>query len=178
MDISWAAERTEDFRRHLSDLQDQSYEGAKDRLDRERVFEAATRLLEPVVNDVLRQFGSLMLAGSGSIEDSGVVRSEDGSVERRWSLSWPGQIAAQRRVGEPGPILPIVIRAFFPPGWTHGHLAGSAVGSWPLQIVNTDDAARQTATVWAIAEAEFHQRIYEMVQAWDRVPEPVGAEPR
>jgi hypothetical protein len=119
-----------------------------------------------------------MLAGAGSVADSGLLRSEDGSVERRWSLSWPGQATGERRVGDPGPIQPIIIRAFFPPGWTHGHLGGSVVAAWPLQITGADDAARQAPIVWAIAEAEFHERIYETIRPWERIPEPVGMGPR
>lgn len=174
--MDWTAdhERAEDFRRHLDDLRQGAYEGALERADKERVFGAAVDLLSPVVHDVLATFNQMMLAGSGTIADSG-VRSFDAGIERVWTLSWPLQASAVRRVGEPGPLDPLVVRAHFSGGWTHGHLAGSAVGNWPLQITTEAEARRQAPVVWAIVEAELHERIFEMVHPWEQVPAPVGA---
>jgi hypothetical protein len=173
VDLTAARERAEDFRRHLDDLRLGAYEGTLTRADKERVFGAAVDLLSPVVHDVLATFNEVMLAGSGTVADSGVL-SSDAGLERLWTLSWPLQETATRRVGEPGPVQPITVRAHFSGGWTHGHLAGAALGNWPLQITAAAEAERQRAVVWAIAEAELHERIFEMVHPWERVPAPVG----
>ena len=169
------ADRQTDFRRHLKDLRLGSYEGTKDRSYRERIFRMATELLTPVVNKVLEDFNQLMLAGSGDIADTGLLYSEDSTLYREWRLSWPGQRGAQRRVDGPGVVEPVIVRAHFPPGWTHGHLAGSMVGNWPLQILDESDANRQGWIIWAIAEAEFHQRIFESTHPWECISKPVGA---
>ena len=170
MDDAWRTARAHDFAHHLADLRSGSYEGAVDREGKERVFVGAVDLLAPVARDTLESFGRVMLADAGLVEDSGVYRLEDGTLLREWRLSWPGQHAAERRVGPAGPVGPIVIRAHFSGGWTHGHLGGSAVGNWPLQVLDAADAERQAPIVWAIAEAEFHERIFETRQPWTRVP--------
>lgn len=170
----WRQSRATDFAHHLTDLSTGSYEGSADRADKERVFRGAVDLLAPVASRVLTTFATIMLADTGEVSDSGVLQSSDGGLAREWRLSWPGQSHAERRIGPPGPIQPIVIRAHFPQGWTHGHLGGSVIGNWPLQIVNEADAERQEPIIWAIAEAELHERIYESVTPWTRVPAPVG----
>ena len=174
MKSDWRTSRASDFARHLGDLRAGSYEGSAERGDKERVFRRAVDLLAPVAVGVLTAFSATMLAMVGEVSDSGVLQSPDGGLVREWRLSWAGQRGAERRTGPPGPIQPIVVRAHFPPGWTHGHLAGSVVGNWPLQIVDESDAERQGPIIWAIAEAEFHERIYESVQPWTVVPAPLG----
>jgi hypothetical protein len=170
----WRESRAADFERHLSDLRAGSYEGAAERSDKERIFSRATDLLAPVALRVLSDFNAVMLGGSGEVTDSGIARSPDGQVAREWRISWPGQKRAERRAGPSGPISPLIVRAHFPPGWTHGHLAGSVSGNWPLQITSAADAERQAPILWAIAEAEFHERIFETLNPWDAVPPPLG----
>lgn len=167
-------DRQIDFRRHLEDLRLGSYEGTEERTDKERVFRKATELLAPVTCGVLDDFNRLMLSGSGDIEDTKALYSEDGTLYREWHLSWPGQRSARRRIDGSKPIEPIIVRAHFPPGWTHGHLSGSKAGNWPLQILTEADANRQALIIWAIAEAEFHERIFESVHPWECVAKPLG----
>jgi hypothetical protein len=174
MSGDWRESRAADFARHLGDLRGGSYEGSAAREDKERTFRHAVDLLAPVAVRVLTAFNETLLAKAGDVSDGGVLQSPDGGLAREWHLSWPGQREAQRRTGPPGPIRPIVVRAHFPPGWTHGHLGGSVVGNWPLQIIDEADAERQELVIWAIAEAEFHERIYESVHPWAAVPAPVG----
>ena len=169
-----AASRALDFKRHLADLRAGCYEGAAERDEKELTFRSAVDLLTPVAEWVLQTFNDKMLAGTGTVADSGIRRAANAMLERMWTLSWPGQVTAVRRAGPPGPVLPITIRAHFPPGWTHGHLAGAAIGHWPLQVLTAEDAARQAPILWAIAEAEFHERIYETVTPWEGVPAPIG----
>lgn len=174
MTAGWRASRAADFKRHLADLAAASYEGAAERADKERVFTNAVELLAPVAVRTLSQFNDVMFAGAGEVTDSGLVRSSDGVVAREWQLSWHGQRVAGRRTGPAGPVRPITVRAHFPPGWTHGHLAGSAGLNWPLQVTSLEDAERQSPIVWAIAEAEFHERIFETLHPWSAVPRPIG----
>lgn len=167
---TWRSNRRADFRRHLADAQGNSYEGASDRTDKERVFSRAVDLLAPVVERVLQAFSEEMLSNSGDIVDTGPFREEGGALAREWRLSWPGQQAARRRLPPEGPVQPIIIRAQFLADWTHGHLGGSAVGYWPLQILTVEDADRQEPILWAIAEAELHERIYDSLHPWEHVP--------
>lgn len=169
--------RAEDYQRHLIDLRTDSYEGAEDRADRAAVFRAAAAALEPVALAVLGAFNEVMLAGTGDIASS-LVEFDDGGLEARWELSWPGQRAATHRL-EPGkPVGPVTIRAHLPIGWTHGHLSGSDAGHWPMQVVGAADAERQWLTLWSIAEMDLHHRIWESRHPWDVVPLPTGdAEP-
>jgi 4-hydroxy-2-oxoheptanedioate aldolase len=169
--MSRADRRSEDFRRHLTDLEVDEYEGATDRAAREAVFRQAVELIKPVVADVLQDFNRLYLA------DRGTVAFEEPNLdglESVWSLSWPAQRAARRRGGVGGPpdLGPIQVRAIFPPGWTHGHLAGEHVGHWPMQVTTSADAARQRDAIWTIAEAELHEWIFSVERPWDAF-EPV-----
>lgn len=173
MTDDWRESRVADFARHLSDLRGGSYEGSSERPDKERVFRRAVDLLAPVATRVLSLFNAAMLSSKGEVSDSGVLQASDGGLSREWRLSWPGQREAHRRTGPAGPIQPIIVRAHFPSGWTHGHLAGSVMGNWPLQVLDAADAERQEPILWVIAEAELHERIFETVQPWTSVPTPV-----
>ena len=167
--------RAEDFRRHLLDLRTDTYQGAGHRSDREAVFHEAVDLIAPVVTEVLKRFNDVMLAGTGTI--GGPIRVSGRNLVARWELSWPKQRAACHRI-EPGKVVgPITIRAHFPEGWTHGHLAGSDAGDWPFQVTTRDDARRQWMTLWAIAENELHYRIWESYHPWAVVPLPTGDSP-
>jgi hypothetical protein len=170
MDDVWRMSRRADFARHLADIRGGSYEGMVERGAKDSVFANAVELLAPVATATLQAFSRVMLAEEGSVEDSGLYRPEDGTLAREWRLSWPGQRLAERRTVPGGGVGPIVIRAHFLAGWTHGHLGGSAVGSWPLQVLDSADASRQGPIMWAIAEAELHERILEARDPWTRVP--------
>ena len=171
----WLGLRAGDYQRHLMDLRTDSYQGAGPRPDREDVFHRAVHLLGPVAIEVLQRFNEVMLAGTGAIE--GPVHGSERGLEARWELSWPQQRAAAHRM-EPGkPVGPITIRAHFPDGWTHGHLAGSDAGDWPFQVTTEADARRQWVILWAIAENELHHRIWESYHPWDVVPLPTGDSP-
>ena len=170
--MSSAARRSADFRRHLSDLEADAYEGATDRSAREAIFHRAVELVTPVVEGVLGEFSDLFLGGTGTLE---FAESDVDGLEAVWSLSWPAQRQATRRAGVPGPpqVGPIKVRAIFPPGWTHGHLAGEHVGHWPLQVITQADAERQRGAIWAIAEAELHEWIFSTALPWESL-EPVA----
>lgn len=161
-------ERTQDFVRHLADLEQGAYEGAQDPAERVAVFDRAVRHLDPVVRDVLNAANRLYLRGTGTISLDDPVG--DGR-EAVWSLSWPEQRGATRRPALAGPpeVGPVKIRALFPEGWTHGHLGGEHVGHWPLQILGPQDAARQRDVLWAIVEAELHEWIYSAQEPWRQV---------
>ena len=168
-------QRAQDYQRHLMDLRSDSYEGARDRSEREDVFHQAISLLSPVVTEVLQRFKEVMLAGAGRIE--GPVVDSGKNLEARWELSWAQQRAAANRTQSGKGVRPITIRAHFHDGWTHGHLAGSEAGDWPFQVTTAADAQRQRIILWAIAEAELHTRIFESYHPWDVVPLPTGDAP-
>ena len=167
--------RVEDYRRHLMDLRADTYESADSRAEREAVFVRAVELLDPVVTRVLSEFSDLMLASSGTVE--GPLYDRGGGIEVRWELSWPEQRRVKHRLEEGSGVEPITVRAHFADGWTHGHLAGLVAGDWPMQVTSVQDAERQWVLIWAIAEAELHQKIWASHHPWDVVPLPTGDEP-
>lgn len=144
--------------RHLADLAARIYEGAESWPDRLIVFHRAVELLDPVVRGVFAEADATFLEGTGQFSRHG-VEGDDGSVGEHWELSWPRQREAVSRDG--GPVAPVQVIAWFRRSFNHAHLRGSTAGDWPLQVVSTDDAARQEPIVRAIVEAELHQRIYE-----------------
>ena len=164
--------RVEDYQRHLLDLRLDTYESADSRSEREVVFLGAVELLDPVVTRVLSEFNDLMLASSGTVEGPLYDRSE--GIEVRWLLSWPEQRGVKHRLEESSGVDPITVRAHFGEGWTHGHLAGSVSGDWPMQVTSEADAERQGLIIWTIAETEFHYKIWESYHPWDVVPLPTG----
>lgn len=88
-------------------------------------------------------------------------------LDLRWTLSWPEQRLAAN-VRAPGPVGPVGVVGRFAATFDHPHLGGSTAGSWPLQVLNEDDAARQEPIIRAIVEAELHERIFE--GTWRIVP--------
>jgi hypothetical protein len=153
-----AASRDQDLRRHLDDLVARRYEGAESWPDRRALFQRAAELLDPLVRRVLAETDETFLESTGEITTR-EVEHDDGSVEQRWELSWPRQREATSRHG--GPVDPVQVIAWFRRSFNHPHLRGSTAGDWPLQVLTTEDAARQEPIVRAIVEAELHQRIYE-----------------
>ena len=150
--------REKDLMRHLADLVARRYEGAESWADRVGVFWRAVELLDPVVRGVLAEADAMFLEHTGEIRRYS-AEEQDGSVGAHWELSWPRQRQAVSRDG--GPVPPVQLIAWFRRSFNHAHLRGSTAGDWPLQVVNTADAARQLPIVQAIVEAELHQRIYE-----------------
>jgi hypothetical protein len=150
--------RTEDLFRHLDDLRTDSYEGAGPRSQRDDVFRLATELLDPVVTAVLEEVDARLLDGTGEVGHAPAASDGSGGLAARWSLSWP----AQRERG----VDPVEVVAWYGAAFTHGHLSGSSLGHWPLQVTSTADAARQDPIVRAIVEAELHQRVFDAKGDW------------
>jgi len=152
--------RTEDLFRHLDDLRTHSYEGAGPRAQRDEVFRRAAALLDPVVTVILEEVDAAVLDGTGEVTREPVGSDGRDGLVARWSLSWP----AQRDRGAD----PVAVVAWFGAAFTHGHLAGSSLGHWPLQVVDAADAERQAPIVRAIVEAELHQRVFDAT--WRVIP--------
>jgi hypothetical protein len=150
--------RTEDLFRHLDDLRTDSYEGAGPRSERDDVFRLATELLDPVVTAVLDEVDARLLDGTGEVTHAPAASDGSGGLAARWSLSWPAQ--RERGVG------PVEVVAWYGAAFTHGHLSGSSLGHWPLQVTSAHDAARQEPIVRAIVEAELHQRVFDAKGDW------------
>jgi hypothetical protein len=153
--------RTEDLYRHLDDLRTNSYEGAGPRAERNEVFRRATALLDPVVTGILEEVDATLLDGTGALTREPAGDDGRGGLVARWSLSWP----AQRDRG----VDPVAVVAWFGASFSHGHLAGSSLGNWPLQVVDARDAERQAPIVRAIVEAELHQRVFDS-RSWRVIP--------
>jgi hypothetical protein len=150
--------RTEDLFRHLDDLRTDSYEGAGPRAERDDVFRLGTELLDPVVTGILDEVNARLLDGTGEITHAPSASDGSGGLAARWSLSWPAQ--EERGVG------PVEVVAWYGAAFTHGHLSGSSLGHWPLQVTSAADAARQDPIVRAIVEAELHQRVFDAKGDW------------
>jgi hypothetical protein len=158
--------RAEDWRRHMEDLVAQRYEGADERAERDRVFLQAFDLCTPVAVRVLEQIDELLLSETGTVSMHRPGPDGGGGLLGGWELTWPllGR-ATNRFTGQPLP--PARITAMYPAGFTHGHLALYDIGeprrcvaAWPLQVTTPEDAERQEPILWAIAEAEVHERTF------------------
>jgi hypothetical protein len=161
-----------DIARHLDDLRTRSYEGRTERADRDDVFRRAVELMGPVVTGILDRTNQVFLAGTGEVRTRRPESDGDGGLIAGWELSWPEQRAASNRRGG-GPVAPVQVVAWFAASFTHGHLAGSRAGHWPLQVTSPADAERQATVVGAIVEADLHERIMEA--GWPVVPAYAGA---
>ena len=162
-----SAFRAEDLMRHLEDLRTRSYEGRVARVQRVELFRSAMSLLEPIVVRVLEEVNAVFLDGTGEIVFSDPGSDPDDDLDLRWTLSWPDQRRAAN-VRAPGPVGPVTVVGSFLATFNHPHLRGSKAGSWPLQVLNEEDAARQEPIIRAIVEAELHERIFE--GTWRIVP--------
>jgi hypothetical protein len=163
--------RTIDLFRHLDDVRLRSYEGAGPRADRNKVFERAVELIDPLVMGILEETREVFLDGHGDVSFAAPDDDGTGGMVATWNLSWPEQRAGVNRHEPPesaSPIEPIKVIAWFGATFTHWHLAGAGLGHWPLQVVDAGDAARQEPILRAIVEAELHQRIYE--GGWQILP--------
>ena len=140
--------------RHFADLRDGTHGGARSRPDKERLFAAAVRLLDPHARQALEEINTYLLLGTGEVTATGVRRSADGGIDAVWALSWPEQQAAG--------IEPIVIRAYFGPGFTHPHLQSGTVGDWPLNVFDKEQAATELPNLRAMAAADIHNLVLQL----------------
>jgi hypothetical protein len=140
--------------RHFADLRDGTHGGARPRLDKECLFAAAVRLLDPYARQALEEINTSLLLGTGELTATGVGESADGGIDALWVLSWPEQSAAG--------IKPIVIRAYFGRGFLHPHLQGATVADWPLNVSDDEQAAAELPTLRAIASAEVHNLVFHL----------------
>lgn len=109
---------------------------------------------------ILEEVDAAFLDGTGEVGREPAAGDGRGGLVARWSLSWP----AQRDRG----VDPVAVVAWFGASFSHGHLAGSSLGHWPLQVTGAQDAARQGPIVRAIVEAELHQRVFDA--SWRVIP--------
>src|SRR5438132_2565491 len=121
--------------RHFADLRDGTHGGARQRPDKERLFASAVPLIDPYARRALDEINTSLLLGTGELTATGVRESADGGTDAVWALSWPEQQAAG--------IKPIVIRAYFGPGFLHPHLQSGTVGDWPLNVFDDEEAAAE-----------------------------------
>jgi hypothetical protein len=115
---------------------------------------------------VLEKANHLLLSGTAALSTR--LPEPDGAngLVGSWGLSWPLlETARNRFTGKPLP--PVEIVAMYPEGFTHAHLAlydigepRSWIAAWPLQVTTAEDADRQEPILWAIAEAEIHERTF------------------
>jgi hypothetical protein len=174
---AWFATRRPDWRRHVIDLQTNSYEGAHVRSDREAVFARAFELTTPVALRVIEGLAASYIGPGVDISVTeqrrvpagalaGANRSPAGGLLGSWNLSWPQLESSRNRfTGESMP--PVQIFAMFPDDFTHPHLALFDLGAprtwiacWPFQVTSAEDAERQETTLAAIAEADMHERTF------------------
>src|SRR5438445_10536583 len=80
--------------RHFADLRDDTHGGVRPRRDKERLFAAAVRLLDPYARQALGEINTSLLLGSGELTATGVRDSADGGTDALWVLSWRAQRAA------------------------------------------------------------------------------------
>src|SRR3989442_3376752 len=80
--------------RHFADLRDGTHGGARSRLDKERLFDAAVPLLDPHARQALKEINTYLLLGTGEVTATGVRRSPDRGIDAVLALSWPDQQAA------------------------------------------------------------------------------------
>jgi hypothetical protein len=148
--------------RHFIDLRDGTHGGASSRADKERLFTAAVDLLDPYARQALEELNSQLMLETGDVLASGVRRTEDGGVESVWTLSW----AEQRAAG----VEPILIRAYFGPGFLHPHLQSGTVGDWPLNVFDDGQAAAELPTLRALASADIHNLVFQLGGDYRIVP--------
>jgi hypothetical protein len=167
-----AGRRQADWRRHVDDLVVQRYEGADERGERDRVFREAFDLCTPVALRVLARIDALLLGGTSSFATVEPETDGAGGLLGGWEMSWP-LLEQSRNRFTGGPVPPARITATYPDGFTHGHLALYDIGeprrcvaAWPLQVTTPEDAERQEPILWAIAEAEVHERTFVADLNW------------
>jgi hypothetical protein len=168
--------RRTDWARHIQDLATASYEGANERSAREDVFHHAFELTTPVAVRVLGKIDEIYLGGTGEVSVTPPEPTNGDGLLGSWNLTWPLLERARSRFTN-GPLPPVQIFAMFPPDFTHGHLAlfdidapRRWVACWPFQVTGNNDADRQEMILWAIAEAEVHERTFAGDLNWRLLP--------
>jgi hypothetical protein len=162
--------------RHLEDLRTDSYEGAVGS-EREARYRVAFDLLSPIAIGVLGHLNEHLLGGAGDVSIRAPEPDGRGGLIGSWVLSWPELRRARNRMTSQ-PLSPVTISAVWPSGFVHPHLVpggtvdprAESLTAWPMQIRSPDEAARQEPLLWAIAEAEAHDRIYQ--SSWRIMPRP------
>ncbi|HEX3791568.1 MAG TPA: hypothetical protein VHW44_27150 [Pseudonocardiaceae bacterium] len=139
--------------RHFADLRDGNHGGAISRPDKEKHFEQATGLLAPFARRALDELNRHLLLDTGTLEESGLHRLDDGGLASSWSLSWPEQRAAE--------VPPITLFAYYGGGFHHPHLRGATVRDWPLNVFSTEDAAAQLPILRAIVTSDLHNLVFQ-----------------
>jgi hypothetical protein len=168
--------RRSDWARHIQDLVTASYEGAHERSAREDMFRRAFELTTPVAVRVLEKVDEIYLGGTGEVSVTPPEPADGDGILGSWNLTWPLLEQARNRfTNEPLP--PIQIFVMFPHDFTHGHLAlfdidtpRRWVACWPFQVTGSSDADRQEMILWAIAEAEVHERTFAGDLNWRLLP--------
>jgi hypothetical protein len=176
--LNWP-DRVQDYRRHITDLQTRSYEGAIERSEREAVFLKAFDFTTPVAQRVLEDLSQVFLKGTGQFAVHPPERiPNEGGLLGRWTLDWPQlRTARSRFTGEP--LAPVTLKAIYPimatgtMQWTHPHLAllrpevtHRMAAAWPFNVLSAEDAERQEPILRVLAEAEMHERTYEADVNW------------
>ena len=142
-----------DLLRHFADLRDGTHHGAASRRDKERLYTQAVALIDPVARQVLDELNADLLLDTGTVTVTGVQDDGSGGQVAVWALSWPEQKAAE--------VSPIEIRAYFGIGFLHPHLRGAALGDWPLNVFDEEQAAAELPTLRAIASADIHNLVFQ-----------------
>jgi hypothetical protein len=137
--------------RHFRDLRDGTHDGVTGRAEKEASFARAVDWLAPVAREALDEIDQQLLAGTGTIAESGLQHDGDGS-HAAWTLSWP----EQQRAGLP----PLELRAHFGAGFHHPHLRGATVENWPLNVFSAQDAVAQLPVLQAIVAADLHNFVF------------------
>jgi len=138
--------------RHCADLRDGTHGGVAARAEKEQLFERTVGLLAPVARQALAEVNQQLLRGSGSVDETGVIRDGEG-LAATWSLTWP----EQRDRG----IAPVEIKAWFGAGFHHPHLRGGTVHDWPLNVFDESDAAAQLPVLRAVVAADVHNLVFQ-----------------
>ena len=162
--------------RHLHDLEAGGYEGAVSRGDREVVYRRAFDLTTPVALGVLDLVNRSYLAGSGRTEVRPPESDGNNGLAGSWDLTWALlEACVDRFTSKPMP--PLRLASVFPADFSHAHLAllgveppYPALAAWPFQVTSPADAARQEPILWAIAEAELHERVLKADVNWRVLP--------
>lgn len=146
--------------RHFTDLREGTHAGHADRLSKQQAFAATVDLLDVPARQVLTEYDTHLLLGTGTIRATGLRQDQDGGSYAAWRLSWP----EQRRAG----ISDLTLHAHFGAGFHHPHLRGATVAEWPLNVCAPAQATELLSTFRAIVAADLHHLVFQ--RDWRIVP--------
>ncbi|MFJ2092218.1 hypothetical protein ACIOEW_23540 [Streptomyces sp. NPDC087901] len=146
--------------RHFTDLREGTHAGHADRPSKETAFSEAAELLDAPARQVLAEFDTHLLLGTGTIRATGLRRDQYGGHFAAWRLTWP----EQRRAG----ITALTLHAHYGAGFHHPHLRGATVAEWPLNVFTPAQAAELVPTFRAIVAADLHNLVFQ--RDWRIVP--------